>query len=203
MLEEAFRGAEKNIKVASSVTCSECKGQGTARRGHRPLPAHRAKALAACAFSRGSSLSNALAQLAKERGALSRMPAAFAWGPVVCVKSALWPVTIPPGVEKMARAFVCPVRAKPVCAAAMRGDLYVILSLASHPLFQREGAHLYCRVPIPMTLAALGGTIQVPTIDGVMADVKVDAGTQTGFQHRLPSKRHVRVAFHNARRFVC
>jgi molecular chaperone DnaJ len=68
------------------------------------------------------------------------------------------------------------------------GDLYVILSIAPHPLFQREGAHLHCRVPVPMTLAAVGGNIQVPTIDGAMTELKIEAGTQSGQQTRLKQK---------------
>ncbi len=57
--------------------------------------------------------------------------------------------------------------------------------MQQHPIFQRDGANLFCRVPIPMTVAALGGAINVPTIDGEMAEVKVDAATQSGQRTRL------------------
>jgi molecular chaperone DnaJ len=60
--------------------------------------------------------------------------------------------------------------------------------VAPHRLFQRDGANIYCRVPIPMTTAALGGSIEVPTIDGNRAKVTVPAGTQSGHQFRLKSK---------------
>jgi molecular chaperone DnaJ len=68
------------------------------------------------------------------------------------------------------------------------GDLYVLLNIKSHKFFAREGANLYCRVPVSMADAALGGSVEVPTIDGSRADVKVPAGTQTGQQFRLKGK---------------
>jgi molecular chaperone DnaJ len=96
-------------------------------------------------------------------------------------------VTIPAGVEDGTR-----IRLAGEGEAGMRGappgDLYIFLSIAQHRIFQREGANIYCRVPITMTTAALGGTIEVPTIDGSMAKVQIPAGTQTGNQFRLRSK---------------
>ena len=67
------------------------------------------------------------------------------------------------------------------------GDLYIVIHLASHPVFQREGNHLHCEIPISFTVAALGGEIEVPTLDG-HARIKVPAGTQTGKIFRLRSK---------------
>lgn len=57
------------------------------------------------------------------------------------------------------------------------GDLYIVIHLASHPVFQREGNHLHCEIPISFTVAALGGEIEVPTLDG-HARIKVPAGTR-------------------------
>jgi molecular chaperone DnaJ len=68
------------------------------------------------------------------------------------------------------------------------GDLYIFLSLAPHPIFQREGADLHCRVPISMVTAALGGEFEVPTIDGGKSRVKVPEGTQTAKRFRLQNK---------------
>jgi molecular chaperone DnaJ len=68
------------------------------------------------------------------------------------------------------------------------GDLYVILGIAQHPIFQRDGANLYCRVPISMATAALGGEIEVLTIDGGTSQVNVEAGTQSGHRARLRNK---------------
>jgi molecular chaperone DnaJ len=96
-------------------------------------------------------------------------------------------VTIPPGVEEGTR-----IRLTGEGEAGMRGapsgDLYIFLSIKPHRLFHRESANIHCRVPIPMTTAALGGTIDVPTIDGTMAKVTIPAGAQTGHQFRLRNK---------------
>ena len=68
------------------------------------------------------------------------------------------------------------------------GDLYIFISLSAHRLFQREGAGIHCRVPITMTTAALGGTIEIPSIDGSRTKVAIPPGSQTGQQFRLKGK---------------
>jgi molecular chaperone DnaJ len=68
------------------------------------------------------------------------------------------------------------------------GDLYVHIAIRPHPIFQREGANILCRVPLRISQAALGGEIEVPVIDGSRAKVKIPAGTQSGEQFRLRSK---------------
>ena len=96
-------------------------------------------------------------------------------------------VNIPAGVEDGTR-----VRLAGEGEAGMRGgppgDLYIFVSVAQHRIFQRDGANIYCRVPIPMTTAALGGTIEVPTVDGGRAKVNIPAGAQTGHQFRMRGK---------------
>jgi molecular chaperone DnaJ len=96
-------------------------------------------------------------------------------------------VNIPAGVEDGNR-----VRLTGEGEAGMRGgpagDLYIFLSVAPHPLFKREANHIHCRVPLSMITATLGGTIEVPTLDGGRAKVQVPAGAQTGRQFRLRGK---------------
>jgi molecular chaperone DnaJ len=96
-------------------------------------------------------------------------------------------VNIPAGVEdgtriRLAGEGEAGVRSGPA------GDLYIFLALGANPFFQREGADLHCRVPISMVLAALGGEIEVPTIDGSHSLVKVPEGTQSGRRFRLQGK---------------
>jgi molecular chaperone DnaJ len=71
---------------------------------------------------------------------------------------------------------------------ASAGDLFIFITVAPHRIFQRDGANIHCRVPIPITTAALGGTIEVPSVDGSRARVNVPAGTQSGHQFRLRGK---------------
>jgi molecular chaperone DnaJ len=68
------------------------------------------------------------------------------------------------------------------------GDLYVHVAIRPHAIFQRDGANIFCRVPLPMTQAALGGEVEVPAIDASRARVKIPPGTQTGEQFRLRGK---------------
>jgi molecular chaperone DnaJ len=96
-------------------------------------------------------------------------------------------VNIPAGVETGTR-----IRLAGEGEAGMRGgptgDLYIFIEVAEHPIFQREAQNLYCRVPVSMTDAALGGEIEVPTIDGGRSRVKIPPGSQTGKQMRLRGK---------------
>ena len=96
-------------------------------------------------------------------------------------------VNIPKGVEDGTR-----IRLSGEGEAGLRGgppgDLYIFISLQPHEFFQRDGANIYCQIPIAMTMAALGGDIDVPTLDGGRVAVTLPEGTQTGRQFRLRSK---------------
>ena len=96
-------------------------------------------------------------------------------------------VNIPAGVEDGTR-----IRLAGEGEAGLRGgpagDLYIFLSIQPHAIFQRDGADLFCRVPIGLVQAALGGEIEVPTLTGEQARVKIPEGTQTGKQFRLKGK---------------
>jgi molecular chaperone DnaJ len=96
-------------------------------------------------------------------------------------------VNIPAGVETGTR-----IRLAGEGEAGARGgptgDLYIFIEVKEHPLFQRDGLHLFCRIPISFGTAALGGEVEVPTIDGGKSRVKVPAGSQTGKQMRLRAK---------------
>ena len=103
-------------------------------------------------------------------------------------------VNIPPGVEDGTR-----IRLAGEGEAGVRGgptgDLYIFLSIAGHPFFQREGADLHCRVPISMVTAALGGEFEVPTIDGTNTRVKVPGGYAIGETVPCSGQGHAGAAF--------
>jgi molecular chaperone DnaJ len=96
-------------------------------------------------------------------------------------------VNIPSGVETGTR-----IRLSGEGEAGMRsgptGDLYIFIEVSEHRLFDRDGSNLHCRVPVAMSRAALGGDIEVPTIDGGRSRVKIPAGSQSGRQMRLRGK---------------
>jgi molecular chaperone DnaJ len=96
-------------------------------------------------------------------------------------------VSVPAGVDTGTR-----IRLAGKGEAGLRGgaagDLYIFVSVNSHPIFTRDGANIMSKVPVPMTLAALGGTIDVPTVEGKMARLTIEAGTQSGRRFRMRGK---------------
>src|SRR5438045_3845607 len=96
-------------------------------------------------------------------------------------------VNIPPGVEEGTRIRLAGEGEAGV-RGAPTGDLYIFITVTPHRIFQRDGANIFCRVPISITTAALGGTIEVPSVDGTRARVTVPAGTQSAHQFRLRAK---------------
>jgi len=96
-------------------------------------------------------------------------------------------VTIPAGVEDGTRIRLSG-EGEAGLNGAPSGDLYIFISVSPHHIFQRDSANIYCAVPIPLTTAALGGHIEVPTVDGGRARITIPTGTQSGHQFRLKSK---------------
>ncbi len=185
-LEEAFRGAEKTIKVSSLAPCPDCKGQGTAP-GTSPVMCEMCKGHGRVRAQQGFFTIERTCPTCQGAGNVIKNPCKNCQGIGRIRKERTLAVTIPPGVENGTRIRLAGEgEAGP--HGGPPGDLYVILSIEPHPLFQREGANLFCRAPIPMTLAVLGGTIDVPVIDGAMTEMKVDPGTQSGHQTRLKHK---------------
>jgi molecular chaperone DnaJ len=121
------------------------------------------------------------------RGEVIETPCGSCNGSGRVTKERTLSVTIPSGVEDGTR-----IRLASEGEAGLRGgspgDLYIFLSIKPHEFFQRDGADLFCRVPIAMTTAALGGEIEVPTIDGGRSRVKIPEGSETGKQFRLKAK---------------
>jgi molecular chaperone DnaJ len=95
-------------------------------------------------------------------------------------------VAIPPGVDDGAQLRVGG-RGEAGVRGGRAGDLYVAVRVAEHPIFQRAGADLGCEVAVPMTIAALGGTVDIPTLDG-SEEVEIEPGTQAGEVIRLKAK---------------
>jgi molecular chaperone DnaJ len=185
-LEEAFVGKTAQIRIPTSVTCEACSGMG-AKAGTKP------KACATCSghgkirHAQGFFTLERTCPACHGRGQVIENPCPSCSGSGRVTRERTLSVNIPAGVEDGTR-----IRLAGEGEAGVRGgptgDLYIFLSLASHQLFQRDGADLHCRVPISMVAAALGGDFEVPTIDGGKTRVKVPEGTQSGRRFRLQGK---------------
>jgi len=185
-LEEVFSGAEKTIRIFSLATCADCKGQGTAP-GSSPETCPMCEGHGRMRAQQGFFTIERTCPTCQGAGRVIRNPCKTCRGLGRVRKERTLAVKVPAGVEDGAR-----IRLAGEGEAGQRGgppgDLYVVVSVTPHGIFQRESANLYCRVPIPMTLAALGGKIEVPSIDGEMTEIRVPAGTQPGYQVRIKHK---------------
>ena len=150
-------------------TCPTCAGHGKVRATQGFFTIERS-----CTACRGT-------------GKIIRHPCKTCRGAGMVQKERTLNVDVPPGVEEGTR-----IRLSGEGAAGANGgpngDLYIFLSVAEHPIFQRDGHNLHCRAPVSFVTAALGGSIEVPTLDGGRAKVTIPEGTQPGRQFRLKAK---------------
>jgi molecular chaperone DnaJ len=185
-LEEAYTGRTAQIRVPTSVTCSECTGSG-ARPGTQPVTCTMCSGSGRVRASQGFFSIERTCPQCGGRGQTIKDPCPKCAGQGRVTEERALSVNIPAGIEDGTR-----IRLAGEGEAGLRGgppgDLYIFLSVKPHELFQRDGADLYCKVPISMTTAALGGQFEVTTLDGTQTRVKVPEGTQNGRQFRLRGK---------------
>ncbi len=185
-LREAYAGRNAQIRVPTSVACDTCSGTG-AKAGTKPHTCPTCGGHGKVRASQGFFTIERTCPACQGRGEVIDDPCASCSGAGRVVKERTLSVNIPSGVEDGTR-----IRLAGEGEAGLRGgpagDLYIFLSIKPDEFFQRDGADLFCKVPIAMTTAALGGQIDVPTIDGSMTRVKVPEGTESGKQFRLKGK---------------
>ena len=185
-LEEAYSGKTAQLRIPTSVTCEACSGSG-AKSGTKPKACPTCGGQGRIRHAQGFFTLERTCPGCQGRGQVIDNPCPACAGSGRVTRERALSVNIPAGVEDGTR-----IRLAGEGEAGVRGgpagDLYIFLSLSSHPFFQREGADLHCRVPISMVAAALGGDFEVPTIDGNNTRVKVPEGTQSGRRFRLQGK---------------
>ena len=185
-LGEAFSGKIAEIKVPTSVTCDACAGSG-AEVGSSPVSCPTCAGYGKVRASQGFFTIERTCPNCMGRGEIIQNPCPSCSGQGRVTRERLLSVNIPAGVEDGTR-----IRLAGEGEAGIRsgppGDLYIFLSISQDEIFQRDGADLFCKVPITITTAALGGQLEVPTIDGGRARVKIPEGTETSKQFRLKGK---------------
>jgi molecular chaperone DnaJ len=185
-LEESFRGKQTTIRVQTLASCDQCKGTG-AEAGSRPIACPTCHGRGRIRAQRGFFTIEQTCVACQGAGRIIEHPCKSCGGQGRTRREKTLSVNIPPGVEDGTRIRLAG-EGEAGIRGAPAGDLYIFISIAPHRIFQRDGANIFCRVPIPITTAALGGTIEVPTVDGSRARVTVPPGTQSGHQFRLRSK---------------
>ncbi len=185
-LDDAYRGKTAQIRVPTSVTCEKCDGSG-AKPGTEPVTCPTCSGAGKVRASQGFFTIERPCPTCNGRGETIKDPCESCHGAGRITTERTLSVNIPPGVEDGTR-----IRLTGEGEAGVRGgptgDLYIFLSIQPHELFQRDGADIFCRVPISMTTAALGGHIEVPTLEGALTRVKIPEATQSGKQFRLKGK---------------
>jgi molecular chaperone DnaJ len=185
-LEEAFRGKSATVKLPTSIACEACSGTG-ARAGSRPTTCRTCAGHGRVRAQQGFFAIERTCPTCQGRGQTIDNPCDKCAGSGRVTRERTLSVNVPAGVEDGTR-----IRLSGEGEAGLRGgpagDLYIFLSVKPHPVFQRDGADLYCRVPISMVQAALGGEFTVHTLDGGESKVSIPEGAQSGRQLRLRGK---------------
>src|SRR5712691_517907 len=189
-LEEAAFGTEKEIEVRKLDTCDKCQGSG-AEPGSRSISCPACGGRGQVISSRGFFQVSQTCPRCRGVGQIVEKPCRNCHGEGRFEKASRIKLKIPAGIADGSR-----LRSSRNGEAGIRGgpqgDLYVVVHVQEHKIFQREEDNLYCEVPIPFTLATLGGEVPVPTLEG-KANLKVPAGTQSGQMFKLRGRGVVHV----------
>jgi molecular chaperone DnaJ len=185
-LEEAFKGRATQIRVPSAVACEACGGTG-AEAGSKPEQCPTCSGAGKVRAQQGFFTIERTCHTCRGTGRIIKNPCKSCGGSGHVQKERTLSVDVPPGVEEGTR-----IRLSGEGQAGLNGgppgDLYIFVSVAPHGIFQRDGHDLYCRAPISFIVGALGGAIEVPTLDGGRAKITIPEGTQSGRQFRLRGK---------------
>lgn len=185
-LEDAWSGLTETIHVPGSAACEDCDGSGAAE-DSKPEICPSCGGAGKIRTTQGFFMVERGCPGCKGAGRIISRPCRTCHGMGRVEKDKQLSVRIPAGVEEGTR-----IRLAGEGEAGMRGgppgDLYIFLSIRPHEFFERRGATLLCRAPLPMTTAILGGEIDVPTVSGKRARLKIPEGTQAGKQFRMRGK---------------
>ncbi|MGI9282046.1 MAG: molecular chaperone DnaJ [Endozoicomonas sp.] len=184
-LEEAVKGTTKKIKIPSLVGCKSCDGSG-AKKGTSPVTCTTCGGMGQVRMQQGFFSVQQTCPDCHGTGKMIKDPCRECHGEGRVQEYKTLSVKIPSGVDTGDRIRLAG-EGEAGFNGGPAGDLYVQVSVADHPIFQRDGKHLYCEVPITFVDAALGGELEVPTLDG-RVKLKIPRETQTGKLFRLRDK---------------
>ena len=185
-LEEAFAGLQKTINIPSAVKCGSCNGTGAAG-GSSPTTCPTCSGLGKVRATQGFFTVERGCPTCSGVGQIIKNPCSSCGGQGTQKKDKALSVNVPPGVETGTRIRLAG-EGETAPRGGVSGDLYIFIEVSKHKIFERDGLNLFCRVPVSMAKASLGGEVEVPTIDGGRSRVRIPAGSQSGRQMRLKGK---------------
>jgi molecular chaperone DnaJ len=186
-LADAFAGTKVQLRVPTRIACDACHGTGSEDGGKQADTCPTCGGAGKVRAQQGFFLIERTCPTCSGTGRVIRNPCRVCGGAGTVPRERTLQVQIPAGVEDGTRIRLAG-EGEAGAQGAPPGDLYVHVAIRPHPIFQRDGANVFCRVPLRMSQAALGGEVEVPAIDGSRAKVKIPPGTQTGDQFRLRGK---------------
>ena len=181
-LEDAARGVEKEISFRKQMACERCDGSG-AEPGSKRVTCSTCRGAGQVRRSGGIITFTQTCPSCGGAGTRIEKPCSGCRGEGRVARNTKLNVRIPPGVDTGSR-LRSSGNGEAGLAGGQPGDLYIVLSVKEHELFERQGDDLFCEIPIKFTLASLGGSIEVPTLSG-KASLKIPHGTQSGTTFRL------------------
>ncbi|MFT6907751.1 MAG: molecular chaperone DnaJ [Oleiphilaceae bacterium] len=184
-LEDAVKGTSVKIRVPSNVSCKPCGGSGAAK-GSKPESCTMCQGAGQVRMQQGFFSVQQTCPQCRGQGSTINDPCASCHGAGVIQEQKTLSVKVPAGVDTGDRIRLAG-EGEAGTHGAQSGDLYVQVSVKEHPIFVREGKDLYCEVPISLVDAALGGELEVPTLDG-RVKLRIPEETQTGKMFRLRGK---------------
>jgi molecular chaperone DnaJ len=182
-LEEAFSGKKAEISVPGAVSCETCSGSG-ARPGSGPIHCSACKGAGRVRATQGFFTIERTCPACHGEGRVISDPCTDCGGQGRVRRERRLAVDVPAGIEDGTRIRLSG-EGEPGPRGGPEGDLYIFVHVGAHELFERDGCDLYCRMPIPMTTAALSGEFEAPTIDGGRVKISVPEGAQTGKRFRV------------------
>lgn len=185
-LAEAFAGLQKTINVPSAVSCGSCNGSGAAG-GSSPTTCPTCSGLGKVRATQGFFTVERGCPTCSGVGQIIKNPCSSCGGQGTQKKDRALNVNVPPGVETGTRIRLAG-EGETGPRGGVSGDLYIFIEVSKHKIFERDALNLFCRVPVSMAKASLGGEVEVPTIDGGRSRVRIPAGSQSGRQMRLKGK---------------
>lgn len=185
-LEESFAGKDETIMLPQAVDCGTCEGSG-AKKGSQPETCNQCGGAGRVRAQQGFFTMERTCVQCQGRGKVISDPCKTCRGQGQVKEERQLSVKIPAGVETGMRIRLSG-EGEPGARGGPKGDLYIFVDVVEHEIFERDGVNLYCRAPVPMATAALGGEIEIPTIDGGRARVTIPEGAQTGRKLRLRAK---------------
>lgn len=191
-LEEAFSGKQADISVPATEKCDPCSGSG-AEPGSRPEPCQACGGQGRVRVSQGFFTMERTCGRCQGTGEVIKHPCRNCGGRGAVRRERMLSISIPQGIEDGQKIRLSG-EGEPGVRNGPKGDLFIFVSVKEHDIFERDGQTLYARAPVPMTTAALGGEIELPTIDGGRTRITIPEGAQTGKRMRLKGKGmpHVR-----------